>query len=123
MGHSEPRQRAITRFLFQEKTMIDPSMMVSSISKITSAAMADVPATSSPAVASTDFGAVLSQMVGGTISDMKTAETTSIGGLTGTSSVQQVVDAIGSAQDALNITMAIRNKALAAYQQISQMTM
>ena len=65
---------------------------------------------------------MLSSMAAGAMDDVKTAESTAISGLTGASTVQQVVEAIGTAQDSLNITMAIRNKAVSAYQQIEQMT-
>ena len=68
------------------------------------------------------FGSMLSSMATGAMDDTKTAESTAISGLTGASSVQQVVEAVGTAQDSLNITMAVRNKALSAYQQIEQMT-
>jgi flagellar hook-basal body complex protein FliE len=85
------------------------------------AASAASAATASAATAGADFSAALTQAAGDAIKTMRTAETTSMSGIEGKDSVQQVVDGVMSAERTLQTTLAIRDKAVAAYQQISQM--
>ncbi len=73
------------------------------------------------ATAGADFGSVLAQASGDALKTMKSAEAASMAGLEGKASVSQVVDSVMSAQRTLQTTLAIRDKAVAAYQQISQM--
>ena len=81
------------------------------------------PAASAAASASagSGFGAAMAQASGDALKTMRAAETTSMAGLEGKASVQQVVDSVMSAERTLQTTLAIRDKAVAAYQQISQM--
>ena len=73
------------------------------------------------ASAGTDFGKVLADMASGSVDALKAGETTAISGITGGSSVQQVVDAMMSAEQALQTAVAVRDKLVAAYQEISRM--
>jgi flagellar hook-basal body complex protein FliE len=75
----------------------------------------------STASATADFGEVMAQASSDALKTLKTAESTSMAGLQGKASVQQVVDSVMSAQRTLQTSLAIRDKAVAAYQQISQM--
>lgn len=76
----------------------------------------------SPEVGSTDFGAMLGQLIGNAAGALKTAEATSIAGMRGQASVQQVVDAVMSAEQTLQGAIAIRDKVVAAYLELSRMS-
>jgi len=69
-----------------------------------------------------DFGQVLSQVASDTVDKLKTSESTSISGLQGKATVQEVVQAVGDAQGALQTALAVRDKAVAAYQDITRMS-
>jgi flagellar hook-basal body complex protein FliE len=84
---------------------------------LTSPASAAAPA----AAAGSDFQQALASAASDAIKTLKTAETTSMAGLEGKASVQQVTESVMAAERTLQTTLAIRDKAVAAYQQISQM--
>jgi flagellar hook-basal body complex protein FliE len=69
-----------------------------------------------------DFGQVLMQVAGDTVGNLKTAEATSIAGLQGRASTQQVVESVSKAQDSLQMALAVRDKVVSAYQDITRMT-
>ena len=73
------------------------------------------------ATAGTDFSQIMSQVSGDAVGDLKTAEAAAIGGLQGSQPVHKVVEAIMQAQRSLQSTLAIRDKAVSAYQEISRM--
>jgi len=68
-----------------------------------------------------DFGQVLSQIIGGAIDTVKTGEATAIQGLEGSAPAFKVVEAVMAAQRTLQSALAIRDKAVSAYQEISRM--
>lgn len=68
-----------------------------------------------------DFGSALAQVAQDTISKLKGAEATSISGLQGNASVQQVVELVMDAQGSLQTAMAVRDKVVSAYQEVSRM--
>jgi flagellar hook-basal body complex protein FliE len=68
-----------------------------------------------------DFGQVLADVSARTIGDIKAGEATAISGLEGKASVQQVVESVMSAEESLNTAIAVRDKAVSAYQSLSQM--
>jgi len=72
--------------------------------------------------ASADFGAMLGQLASNASSLLKTAEATSIAGMRGQASVQQVVDAVMSAEQTLQGAIAIRDKVVSAYLELSRMS-
>ncbi len=74
-----------------------------------------------PTSAGADFGKVLSDMASGTVDALKAGENTAVSGITGGSSVQQVVTAMMSAEQALQTAIAVRDKLISAYQEISRM--
>ena len=76
---------------------------------------------SSVTAAGASFGEVLSSLAGGAAQAMKSGEATAILGLQGKASVQDVVEAVMSAQESLQTAIAVRDKAVAAYQSLSQM--
>jgi len=67
------------------------------------------------------FGKMLADMTASTVDALKGGESTAVSGITGGSSVQQVVDAMMSAEQALQTALAVRDKMIAAYQEISRM--
>jgi flagellar hook-basal body complex protein FliE len=71
--------------------------------------------------AAASFGDVLQQFVGQTVDSMKHAEAASIAGVEGKASVQNVVSAVMQAERDLHTAIALRDKAVAAYQEISRM--
>ena len=74
-----------------------------------------------PPTPRTDFSQVLSQVAMNGIDNIRAAEATSIRGLQGQASVQQVVEAVMSAEQSLNTAIAVRDKVVQAYQEISRM--
>lgn len=80
---------------------------------------------STPAAAgapSEDFGSMLARMVSDTVDTVKNAEAVSISGIKGKASVQQVVESVMAAEQSLQTAIAVRDKAVAAYLEISRMT-
>ena len=68
-----------------------------------------------------DFGQVLGQVVNDAIGTMQTGEATAIQGLQGAAPPFKVVEAVMAAQRSLQSALAIRDKAVSAYQEISHM--
>jgi flagellar hook-basal body complex protein FliE len=69
-----------------------------------------------------DFGTVLGQMMTNATNVLKTAEATSIAGVQGQATVQQVVEAVMAAEQTLQGALAIRDKVISAYQDLSRMS-
>ena len=67
------------------------------------------------------FGQVLANIASDAVGTLKTAEATSISGIQGKASVQQVVEAVMSAEQTLQTALAVRDKVVAAYQELSRM--
>jgi flagellar hook-basal body complex protein FliE len=88
------------------------------------AATTSAPAAVSSAASSArgaGFGEVMAQASGEALNTLKSAESASMAGIEGKVGVQQVVDSVMSAERTLQTGLAIRDKAVAAWQQISQM--
>jgi flagellar hook-basal body complex protein FliE len=79
-------------------------------------------AAASRATEGADFGAMLSSLAANAIGAVKQAETTSLAGIRGEASVQQVVEAVMSAEQTLQSAIAIRDKVVSAYLEISRMS-
>lgn len=71
--------------------------------------------------AGTDFGSMLVQMAADAATTVRQAEQVSVAGIQGRASVQQVVEAVMSAEQTLQGAVAIRDKVVAAYLEISRM--
>ncbi|WP_454916029.1 flagellar hook-basal body complex protein FliE [Xanthobacter sediminis] len=69
-----------------------------------------------------DFSSVLARVSSDTVDTVKAGETASIMGINGRASVQQVVEAVMSAEQSLQTAISVRDKVVAAYQEISRMT-
>lgn len=83
---------------------------------------ATTPASTTPAPKA-DFSSVLSDVANDTVGRLKKAESVSTAGLQGQASAQQVVEAVSSAQQSLQMALAVRDKVVSAYQEVSRMTM
>jgi flagellar hook-basal body complex protein FliE len=79
----------------------------------------------SPAAANTaavgDFGSVLASFARDTMGTLKGGEAAAISGIQGKASTQKVVEAIMSAEQALQVAIAVRDKVVQAYQEIGRM--
>ena len=79
-------------------------------------------ATATPAAEGADFGAMLGALASNTLSVVKDAEAISVAGVRGQASVQQVVEAVMSAEQTLQGAIAIRDKVVSAYLELSRMS-
>jgi flagellar hook-basal body complex protein FliE len=79
-------------------------------------------ASAAAAAQGADFGAMLGQVAADAVGAVKNAEALSIAGIRGKASVQQVVEAVMSAEQTLQGALAIRDKAVSAYLELSRMS-
>lgn len=68
-----------------------------------------------------DFGSFLAQAASNAVQSLKTAEAASMAGLEGKASAQKVVEAILAAEHNLQTAVAIRDKMVSAYTELSRM--
>lgn len=73
------------------------------------------------ATAPTDFGDVMAQVAASARDAIRTGEATAISGIQGKATAQQVVEAVMSAEQSLQTVVAIRDKVVAAYLELSRM--
>ncbi|MET7246576.1 flagellar hook-basal body complex protein FliE [Methylobacterium sp. EM32] len=73
------------------------------------------------AAAPTDFGQIMASFASGVRNDLRAGEAASIAGIQGKASTQQVVEAVMSAEQSLQTAVAIRDKVVAAYLELSRM--
>jgi len=71
--------------------------------------------------AGTSFAEAVSQAASKTVATLQNAEQVSIQALKGDADTRQVVDAVMSAQQALQTAVAIRDKVVSAYLEVSRM--
>ncbi|MCB5173570.1 flagellar hook-basal body complex protein FliE [Microvirga lenta] len=70
---------------------------------------------------SADFGDMMLQVAAKATETLKAGEAAAISGIQGKASVQQVVEAVMAAEQTLQTAIAIRDKVVAAYLEISRM--
>lgn len=103
--------------------MFDP--LISAVSGVgqSSPVQGDTTIRSSAAVTEpgTDFGSMLARMAGDTADALKGAEAVSVAGIRDKASVQQVVESIMAAEQSLQTAIAVRDKVVSAYMEISRM--
>jgi flagellar hook-basal body complex protein FliE len=68
-----------------------------------------------------DFGSILAGMGTDAVDTLKASEASALAGLQGKLSAQEVVQSIMSAEETLQTVLAIRDKVVGAYQEISRM--
>jgi len=67
------------------------------------------------------FDSVMKSVATETVNNLYKSEMTAIAGINGKATVQQVVEQVMAAERTLQTTLAVRDKAIAAYQEISRM--
>src|SRR5689334_14413084 len=101
------------------------AMLSPTIDRATGAApsglAAAAPPTTSAATPQNDFAQTLASMAGDAISTIKAGETTAVAGIQGQASLQQVVQAVMQAEQTLHTVVAVRDKVVNAYLEISRM--
>ncbi len=70
-----------------------------------------------------DFAQTMASMASDALNTLKTGETTAMAGMQGKAPLQQVVQAVMQADQALRTVVAVRDKVVGAYQEISRMQM
>lgn len=73
------------------------------------------------AAAGSSFGGLLRDELRGAVADQRRAEQTTMAGLSGQASLQQVVEAVSRAELSLQTVTAVRDRVIAAYQEILRM--
>jgi flagellar hook-basal body complex protein FliE len=91
---------------------------ISGPSPVNTTMRSQAPISGTPAI---DFTNVLAQVSVNAVTELKTGEAAAISGMTGKLSVQEVVEAVMSAEKTLQTALAVRDKVVAAYQEISRM--
>jgi flagellar hook-basal body complex protein FliE len=71
--------------------------------------------------APTDFGSMLAQVTGDAVDKLKGSEATAISGIQGKASIQDVTKSVMDAQQSLQTVVAVRDKVVSAYQEVSRM--
>jgi flagellar hook-basal body complex protein FliE len=102
-------------------TDFDVSSAGATQSARTQALQSAAPSAAVSSTAAADFSAILAGLTKDTISTVKTGEAMSISGLQGKVSTQKVVEAVMSAEQALQVAIAVRDKVVQAYQEIGRM--
>lgn len=97
------------------------SSVVGAASHALSAIAAPAQSASSATQAGPSFSQVMDLLTNETIDSLKHGEASAISSVHGKLSAQQTVDAIMSAERSLHTAIAIRDKAVGAYQEISRM--
>ncbi len=68
-----------------------------------------------------DFGAFLTQLAGNTVDALKAGEAAALAGVTGQLPTQKVVEAVMTAEQTLQTAIAIRDKVVTAFLEVSRM--
>lgn len=101
--------------------MID-KLQISGLLRALAPASGHLPEKVAGAAAEEDFASVLAGFAQQTVETMRVGEQAAIDGLEGRASLQEVVDKVMAAEHALQSAMAVREKVVAAYLEISRMT-
>jgi flagellar hook-basal body complex protein FliE len=97
------------------------STAVSSLLGNSQASAVAAPATSAATASSGDFSAMMARLANDTVGKLNTSETMSIAGMTGKATTQSVVEAVMAAQESLQTAVAVRDKAVSAFQEVTRM--
>lgn len=98
------------------------SAAVGAVAETATSALAQATrATPGPEAASASFSQVLQQFASDAVDTLKAGEAAAIGGVQNKLPVHKVVDAVMSAERDLQTVIALRDKAVSAYQEISRM--
>ena len=97
-------------------------LVTSALSALTGPSQAASTAATKSVGAGDSFSSVLASLTGGTVDKLKTSETMSVAGIEGKASTQSVVEAVMQAQESLQTALAVRDEAVAAFQDLSRMS-
>ena len=99
------------------------SSLVSSAGELarTSQVVNAAPIATQPGTSGAGFNTVLEQVAADAIGSMKAGEAASIQSIHGKLSAQKVVEAVMSAERSLQMAVAVRDKVVQAYQEVSRM--
>jgi flagellar hook-basal body complex protein FliE len=98
--------------------------MIESISGIGSASLSagvQSPTAAGAPTQGPSFEQALSQVIGSAVNTLQTGEAVAIQGVEGAVSPMKVVDSVMAAQRSLQTVLAIRDKAVSAYQEVARM--
>ena len=110
--------------------MIDQIQNVGSLTKVSGlgAVSTDTVSSTTTTVGSTpgtmtgvSFASVLGDMANTAVSNLKQAEVASFEGITGKASTREVVDAVLAAEQSLQTAIALRDKIVSAYLEVTKM--
>ncbi len=104
--------------------MIDPiSSQVAMVPRTqgTSAAFMNVATPETQESGPKDFSGMIAQMIADTADALHKAESTSVAGIHGKASVQEVTETVMAAEQSLQAAIAVRDKVTAAYLELSRM--
>jgi flagellar hook-basal body complex protein FliE len=98
-------------------------LITSALSSVmgTNSASSAATAVKSASGAGGDFSSMLAQFSSDTVNKLNTSETMSVAGISGKATTQSVVEAVMSAQEALQTAVAVRDKAVSAFQEVTRM--
>jgi flagellar hook-basal body complex protein FliE len=100
--------------------MLSPNSLGGAVAPATPAT--PVPSASSSAAApQNDFAQTLASMAADAVSTIKAGESTAMAGMKGQASLQHVVQAVMQAEQTLHTVVAVRDKVVGAYLEISRM--
>lgn len=68
-----------------------------------------------------NFGQMMSKLAADTVHNVKGAETAAVDGIAGKADIQAVVQSVMAAQESLQTALAVRDKAVAAFQEVTRM--
>jgi flagellar hook-basal body complex protein FliE len=98
--------------------------MIENVSGIGSASVSAGARSLTPAASSVQgpsFDQALAQVIGSAVNALQTGEAVAIQGIQGAVSPMKVVDSVMAAQRSLQTVLAIRDKAVSAYQEVARM--
>jgi flagellar hook-basal body complex protein FliE len=101
--------------------MIAPLTALSTLSSLGSAASAASPQAPTQPSGGTSFEDALGQAIGSAVGTLQAGEAVAIQGVEGAAPPMKVVEAVMGAQRSLQSLLAIRDKLVSAYQEISRM--
>src|SRR5271169_3700467 len=95
---------------------------LSAIGSASQSASVRSPQSTATPMEGTSFDQALTQAIGSAIDTLQTGEAVAIQGVEGAAAPMKVVESVMAAQRSLQTVLAIRDKAVAAYQEIARMT-
>jgi flagellar hook-basal body complex protein FliE len=98
------------------------SSALSMLGSSDTAAHAAKSAQTAAATGGTGFGDMMAKLGTEAVGNVQHAEALSVDGMSGGADVQKVVQSVMSAQESLQTALAIRDKAVAAFQEVSRMS-